>query len=267
MSGNVLTARDRQLIRELMERGTRVLGLRLCYHDILHRTGLPKSWLQHQNPACMSIKREHQPECGAFCGQQIERSISGLANGSIHVCPFGHTDIVVPVWLAGTLAGVLYAGVCWTGKGEPPRKGMVIHPAHQWLEDRRLILLALARQMSRLLAGSDPLEEHSRKTRITHFISNNLEQGLRLADLANELKLSESRTGHLVKELFSETFSQLATRMRLTRAARLLSVTDMPVGSIALDTGFADQSHFTRAFSKHFRMPPMAYRKKFKMGV
>jgi len=262
-----LTPRDRQLIQELMEQGSRVLGLRLCLHDLIQRSGLPKCWLQHENEACMAVKQDRQTECAAFCGKRIEGAIASQPDGSIHVCPFGHTDIAAPVWLGGTLAGVLYASACWEKREPPPRDGLVIHPPRQWLEDRRGLLVALARKLEALLQGGVETPERSRRERILAYLDQSLDQALRLEDLARYLNLSGSRTGHLVKDLFDETFPQLVTRLRLTRGARYLSVTDMPVSAIAAETGFTDQSHFTRAFRSRYHTTPLQYRRAYRVGV
>ena len=37
--------------------------------------------------------------------------------------------------------------------------------------------------------------------------------------------------------------------------------TDAPVGEIALECGFYDQSHFTRTFSRAMGLNPLAYRR------
>lgn len=262
-----VSPRDRQLIQDLLERGSRMLELRLCFHDLQQRSGLSKDWRQHANPACMTVKAEHQPECAAFCGTKIEREIAGLPDGSIHECPFGHTDIAAPVWVEGMLAGVLYAGVVWMRPDLPEYDGFVFHPPRQWLEDRRVMLVALARQLGALLTVDSERPEHSRRAMIVGYLSNRLGDPVRLADVAERLSLSVSRTGHLIKELFGETFPQLLVRLRLARAARLLSMTDLPAGEIAVDTGFADQSHFTRAFRRHYGMSPIRYRKEHETGV
>jgi transcriptional regulator GlxA family with amidase domain len=43
---------------------------------------------------------------------------------------------------------------------------------------------------------------------------------------------------------------------RLEKAQALLQETDMPLASIAMECGFADQAHLTNAFSKQFGSPP-----------
>ena len=49
-------------------------------------------------------------------------------------------------------------------------------------------------------------------------------------------------------------------RLRLEAAASQLRHSRESIGRIALDCGFADQSHLTRAFSLHFGVPPARYR-------
>jgi len=60
---------------------------------------------------------------------------------------------------------------------------------------------------------------------------------------------------------FGTPLGSYARRLRLTWAASQLSSTDDPIARIALEAGFFDQSHFTRAFRQSYGMTPLAYRK------
>ena len=51
---------------------------------------------------------------------------------------------------------------------------------------------------------------------------------------------------------------------RLARVKDLLINTDSSLADIAYDTGFSSQPHMTAAFSKHAKMPPGAYRKRYR---
>jgi AraC-like DNA-binding protein len=42
-----------------------------------------------------------------------------------------------------------------------------------------------------------------------------------------------------------------------------LEVVEEPIARIALDAGFADQSHFTRAFRRYAGLTPAQYRRAF----
>jgi AraC family transcriptional regulator len=50
-------------------------------------------------------------------------------------------------------------------------------------------------------------------------------------------------------------------RERLDWAVAQLTTTDTPVATVAAEAGFADQSHFTRAFKRHTGLTPGRYRR------
>jgi AraC family transcriptional regulator len=56
------------------------------------------------------------------------------------------------------------------------------------------------------------------------------------------------------------TPGEFARFRRLERAASLLARTARPLAEVALDSGFADQSHFSRVFARSFGLPPGEYR-------
>jgi AraC family transcriptional regulator len=49
-------------------------------------------------------------------------------------------------------------------------------------------------------------------------------------------------------------------RQRLLRAQELIASTDLPLIDIAAETGFADQSHFSRRFHQMTGVSPRTYR-------
>jgi transcriptional regulator GlxA family with amidase domain len=51
--------------------------------------------------------------------------------------------------------------------------------------------------------------------------------------------------------------------LRLQEARRLLTSTELTLSAIALNTGFFDQSHFTKRFRKMTGMTPTQFRKTF----
>jgi transcriptional regulator GlxA family with amidase domain len=63
------------------------------------------------------------------------------------------------------------------------------------------------------------------------------------------------------KKHLKKTPHQYINEVRLDNARRLLRETDKPIGTIALETGFADHSHFTRAFTRRFGTAPSADRR------
>ena len=56
-------------------------------------------------------------------------------------------------------------------------------------------------------------------------------------------------------------------KLRLRIASRALIYTDESLSEIALDCGFADQSHFSREFRRQFGRTPRAYREHYKTAA
>lgn len=83
---------------------------------------------------------------------------------------------------------------------------------------------------------------------------------LKVADLARELGRHPSWTGSVYRHATGEGLQQTAARLRVERATRLLRETDQPYASIALDTGFCDQSHMNRTFRRVLGRSPTAVR-------
>ena len=81
-----------------------------------------------------------------------------------------------------------------------------------------------------------------------------------LAELANIAQVHPAYLARRFRQHFAMSIGHYARRVRLEWAAHQLSTTDEPVSSIALRAGFADQSHFTRAFRAHSGLTPRQYR-------
>jgi AraC family transcriptional regulator len=63
------------------------------------------------------------------------------------------------------------------------------------------------------------------------------------------------------RERYGVSVGEYVRRLRLDWAAAQLSATETPVATVAAEAGFADQSHFTRAFKRHMGLTPGRYRR------
>jgi AraC-like DNA-binding protein len=84
--------------------------------------------------------------------------------------------------------------------------------------------------------------------------------GLRIEDIAKKAGLSVYQFEQRVQRLFQMSPLQLLHKLRLDEATRLLRETDHSLADIAIETGWCDQSAFTRHFSRYAGMAPGKFR-------
>jgi AraC family transcriptional regulator len=89
---------------------------------------------------------------------------------------------------------------------------------------------------------------------------------LGVSHLAADLGVHPAYMARVFRRHFGCTMGEYARRVRLQRAAHLLSATVQPISIVALATGFYDQSHFTRLFRRHHGMTPAAFRRAARGG-
>jgi AraC-like DNA-binding protein len=100
-----------------------------------------------------------------------------------------------------------------------------------------------------------------RMCRARHRLAVEFEPPASVAQLAREAGLS---TAHFITQfsaLFGETPLQCRTRARLERAREMLLAGDESATQIGLALGFDNLGSFSRLFTRHFGLPPRAYRR------
>ncbi|MEJ8567852.1 helix-turn-helix domain-containing protein [Elongatibacter sediminis] len=80
------------------------------------------------------------------------------------------------------------------------------------------------------------------------------------AALAARLGLPEARLASRFRQAAGETLGSAARRLRVERACVMLRDANRSLAAIALDCGYHDQSHFSRAFTRHMRCTPGRFR-------
>ena len=100
--------------------------------------------------------------------------------------------------------------------------------------------------------------------RTREIIEARLGERLAIADLAADTGMTADHFGRLFKKATGMSLYKYVIQCRVDRARRLLAETVMPIVVIAHESGFADQVHLTRAFSRLVGTTPAAFRKEWR---
>lgn len=103
--------------------------------------------------------------------------------------------------------------------------------------------------------------------RATELMQVRLGEKISLPEVAQSCGLSTSYFSRLFKNTMGMTSHQWLMVQRIERAKVLLSTTRMPIVEIAFATGFADQTHMTRVFTKRVRSSPLVWRRLTTCGI
>lgn len=95
------------------------------------------------------------------------------------------------------------------------------------------------------------------------YMGDNLAKDLTLAELAREVSMSPYHFSRMFKTSTGFPPHQYIMRQRIERAKALLCNTDLPVGVIAREVGFANHSHFAQQFRRLVGVSPRSFRQGF----
>jgi len=146
---------------------------------------------------------------------------------------------------------------------------IALRAAHGTSEDaaaaRRFHWDAAARLGAALVAGAGSQDKEAPAAgldfaRIDRWLRAHLSEPLRIADLAAHCGFGMRRFHQLFVEAFGETPHRYLQRLRLDTSLTLLADPRRSLADIAFDTGFADQSAYTHAFTRRFGLAPGQWR-------
>ena len=138
------------------------------------------------------------------------------------------------------------AGWCLTTK----------HPLH----DAKGNIIGITGLSRDLNAPGDKASGCAELAAALHHMQKRFADSLRIEDIAKKAGLSVYQFEQRVQRLFQMSPLQLLHKLRLDEGTRLLRESDMPLADIAIETGWCDQSAFTRHFTRYTGMAPGRFR-------
>jgi transcriptional regulator GlxA family with amidase domain len=97
--------------------------------------------------------------------------------------------------------------------------------------------------------------------KVREYVNTNLDSPILVEDLADIVSLSAAHFCRAFKKSFCATPHAYIVQRRVQRAQDLMRNTRSPLSQIALDCGFADQTHLSKLFRRLTGRTPNAWRR------
>ncbi|MET3849373.1 helix-turn-helix domain-containing protein [Paenibacillus sp. OAE614] len=108
-------------------------------------------------------------------------------------------------------------------------------------------------------------QDHQHKSMLSEIVTLIHEQftdsNLNLRRLASDYKQTESALSSSFKDHLGVTFSEYVENLRLDKACKLLTASDLAIQEVALQSGYNSDKSFRRAFKRVYGILPTDYRK------
>lgn len=155
----------------------------------------------------------------------------------------------------GSLSPRLFEAVArLVGLLDEPELIPVLSPLIQQELMLRMMLLDCGAKIRQIATGGSPTHQISRAI---DWMKTNLEEKLRIEDLAKRAGMSVSTLHHHFRALTSLSPLQFQKNLRLNEARRLMLNHRMDAASAALEVGYESPSQFSREYSRLFGEPPL----------
>ena len=254
-------------------------GLRVSLHGegILPHLDFLARYNSHECVYCMFVKSSE--ECWHECRkcQKKAQEKAGETGAFFGSCYAGVGEFVFPIYAFGSSVGMISVGG-FLGSAE---KRGAFSVKYGFFEEK---LTALARE--ELRADIPPFElvktlitplsamltllierngflgsgEENLYGKILSIIHTEYTRKLTISEIANKCHYSPSYISRYFKKKSGATVNEYLSRVRMEKAAYLLSETEMRIEDVAASVGFFDTNYFISSFSLYYGKPPKRFK-------
>jgi AraC-like DNA-binding protein len=125
-----------------------------------------------------------------------------------------------------------------------------------------VLVLEFVRAAENLKPARSPTAIHPAISRALGILESRFREEWTLSKLGEEVGLSRGRLAGLFSREAGSSMHKFLTKVRVRNAEALLARSDLPVGDIALDCGFATIQHFSRVFKELRGQTPIEFRRR-----
>jgi len=111
-----------------------------------------------------------------------------------------------------------------------------------------------------LRVPNDALEEFEQVSKALEFAKRNIGDSISVRQLATVAGLSPYQLDRRMRMVFGLTTGQWLLKQRIDLACRLLTESEKTIASVAMESGYSDQSAFARQFRRATGVVPGEYR-------
>ena len=264
---------NKQEITDVLYELHKITGFRVSLHGVGHEE--IAAYPIERLPFCQLVNKvddEHK-KCRE-CDKIACKAALDTKKTHIYKCRYGLTEAVSPLYNFGALTGFLMMGqICESdeeariaeerlcallGRSEAGIAGKIPKINADMVDAYLKIMTICAQYLT--LSNAVPVAKPSVAELARGYIGENLQKKFGIADICEELKCSKSTLLTTFKKKYGITVNTYITEARLERAVYLLVEGNMTISEIAAETGFSDQSYFSKVFSAKYGMPPSEYK-------
>lgn len=245
-------------------------------------TPLPLEQRYHCCEFCKAVKRSGERmelQCHRHHAETALKEAVKRRKPFETTCHAGVTELVFPI-ITGNCRGALFAGPFLSPSGTENLPEHLRELGRTMPKFSRSRMDSLAGLLTALLAACEPESWQesprtllpspdysrldSRMQKAIHYLHRNFRKPLQTADVCRYIGLSRSRFIHCFTEAVGINFRDYLQRLRLSEAIPWIELTDLPLGAIAAECGFTDQSSFSAQFKRYYHLSPGEFRKQKK---